>query len=151
MIPRARNLAATALILLALSACDEAATPVSDARAPAPILKTANAEPGPRNVPAGFAKTLLQTTCIDTLPDFDGATAALARAGGFVQSAQTGTFFHQQYDLSVKVVPGRCSMVTGVSGRTGDIARLSQLDGVRSGVPRVFGGRSYLSFYVSGA
>ncbi|WP_299688982.1 hypothetical protein [uncultured Tateyamaria sp.] len=149
MIRRARHIGAVALALLALTACDDGAGPAPNA--PEPIFRSASAEPGSANTPVRFARTVLQTACIDTQPDFQGATRALARAGGFAQSAKTGTFFHQRYDMSVKVVPGRCSMVVGTSGARDSLAQLGTLNSVQTGVPRVFGGRSYYAFFVSGA
>ena len=142
--------AGAALAALTLAACDAGAPASSGTAAAQPILRTASAEPGPQVPPLGFARTVLQTACVDTQPAFDGATQALARAGGFVQSARSGTFFHEQFDLSVKVIPNRCSMVVGTPGGNSRIAQLAALPDVSAGRPRAFGDRTYHSFFVSG-
>ena len=143
-----RPFAGAALAALTLGACDAPAS--SDAATGQPILRTATAEPGPSVAPLGFARTVLQTACVDTQPAFDGATQALSRAGGFVQRARSGTFFHEQVDLSGKVIPGRCSMVVGTPGSNSRITQLAALPDVSPGRPRTFGDRTYHSFFVSG-
>ncbi|WP_415921487.1 hypothetical protein [Tateyamaria sp. SN6-1] len=138
---------AAALALLALSACDDGTAAVGSQG----ILRSDTAAPGPQSTAPAFAGNVLRSACIDTQPDFDGASQALARIGGFVQSAKTGTFFHQRYDLSVKVVSGRCSMVAGASGSARQLKALGDLPAVEPGPTRAFGNRLYHSFFVTGS
>ena len=134
----------------ALAACEDGATSNPSAGSSQPILRTADAAPGPQNPPARFALSVMQTACVETLPDFAGATQALIRAGGFAQSSRTDTFFHQRFDLSVKVSERRCSMVTGTSGKGTGLTQIADLPGVETARPRIFGDRTYFSFFISG-
>jgi hypothetical protein len=48
--------------------------------------------------------------CLLTTPAFAGAPRVISEYP-FTQSAQTGTYFHNQLDLSIKVTDERCSLV----------------------------------------
>lgn len=57
-----------------------------------------------------LAGQMFAQVCLTSGPRFRAAPAALA-AYPMTQSAQTGTYFHNQYNLSVNVNAERCSFV----------------------------------------
>lgn len=92
-------------VMAALVACEPTATtPV--ARGPVDV--------GSTPLSLSQAATFWTNICVETQPTFRAAPEALA-ARGFVQNPSTGTYFHQQLDLSFKLIgTGRdtlCSMV----------------------------------------
>jgi len=56
------------------------------------------------------ATSILQRVCIDTAPSFKKAPAVMAKMP-FRQHPVTGTYYHQNLDLSIKLMSKRCSMV----------------------------------------
>ena len=106
------RLTASIVCLVALAACqtDVQDGPVS-VSAPATVPVSATAEPGPKAVSIALGASVIQQACTDQRPDFAGTPAALARLGSFVQNTRTGTYYSRTHDLSVKLFPGRCSVV----------------------------------------
>jgi hypothetical protein len=89
------------MVAALLSACVPTASTTS----------SASIGPGDEPVDALFAGIMFGDVCVDTLPDFAGAPAALE---GYRQNTATGTYYHPNLDLSVKLTPdngGTCSMV----------------------------------------
>lgn len=142
-------------LLIGLAACQTGIQqePVS-ASAPATVPVSASAGPGATPVTVAFGADVLQKACVEPRPSFDATPMALARIGGFVRNSQTGTYFSQTHDLSVKVVPGRCSVV--MSGRFSTdssnsvVTRTSPQSAVRPGRTVTLSGKTYLSFSVEG-
>jgi len=103
----------TAVICAAtLSAC--ATPPVSDAAGPGAIPADPSA-----------AGLLFANTCMATAPQFAGLPAAVA-SYPFTQNARTGTYYHNQQNLSIKRLgqgaDGYCSMVVGSDKSMADTA-----------------------------
>jgi hypothetical protein len=100
------------LLALSLSACVET-TAATIAPTSSPD-DSARVGPGPRPVSASLAVETFRAACLDTSPT---AAPAILRARGFLQNTQTGTFYSQSDNLSVKLIPesggGRCSIVFG--------------------------------------
>ncbi|MEP2890347.1 hypothetical protein [Tateyamaria sp.] len=112
------------------------------------------AGPGRRAVTQQLGTNVVKSACVDTRPRFTRTPETLARLGGFVQDAQTLTYFHQTYDLSVKLIDGRCSVVMGgLKSTDAAIALRDQTgpDGVVSlSQPRRIDGRLYVRFLTKG-
>ena len=73
---------------------------------------SAAAGPGAELVPASQATKLFTQVCARTEPSFSAAPARLG--GAYAQNVSTGTYFHQQLNLSFKInANGQngCSMV----------------------------------------
>ena len=87
----------------ALSAC-VGAPPVSP-----------NATPGAQPADPRFAAQVFNDACVQTLPDFSGTPQAIA-AYQMTQHARFGTYYHNQQNLSVKLIGQDCSIVFGVAG-----------------------------------
>ncbi len=66
--------------------------------------------PGTEQADAITATKILQKVCVDTAPSFKKAPAVMAKMP-FRQHPVTGTFYHQNLDLSIKLMSKRCSMV----------------------------------------
>ena len=66
--------------------------------------------PGAEMADGISAMLIFTRVCLDTQPHFKKAPAVLADLP-FRQRPETGTYYHQNLDLSVKLVGGRCSMV----------------------------------------
>jgi len=62
-----------------------------------------------------FAAQLFDRLCYKNAPSFTGTSSDINAYGGFLQHAQTGTYFHTKYNLSVKITRSGagsiCSMV----------------------------------------
>lgn len=71
---------------------------------------------GTENVESVSGSIMFGQICADTYPDFDKARQALA-AMPFKQNPNTGTYYHQNVDMSVKLIDNGadhiCSMVFG--------------------------------------
>lgn len=146
------------LAMMALAACQ---TNVSGGQAVPVAAPTDDvvpvafaAGPGRRVVTQQLGADVIKSACVDTLPRFTRTPETLAGLGGFVQNAQTLTYFHQTYDLSVKLIDGRCSIVMG--GLKNEAAAIAMRDqagpgGVVSlGQPRRVSGRLYIRFFTKG-
>ncbi len=143
--------------IVCLAGCDEsvgAAVAPDTAPVVAPIARSATAGPGSAYAKAEFAAQVLSDACIATRPSFDEGPAALAKLGGFVQNSKTGTYFHGSQNVSVKIIPGRCSMVmTAQPGTLQSVVRTVRATNsdARVGDIRAIGGTAYLSFFVTGS
>ncbi len=95
----------------------------------------ATTEVGPGNslVDAVTAGSMFAIVCAETAPSFANAPAELASLP-FVRHPETGTYYHHNLNLSIKLMPKACSMVfasnedasviglilaSGVSGQSG--------------------------------
>lgn len=105
---------------LALSACVETAgqTQVASIEGPVVAVITAkpddeNVAPGPKAVGLVEAVGLFDRVCASHYPDLKASEAEIRKLP--FRQATTGTWFHQQLDLSIKLIPDRraCSMVFG--------------------------------------
>ncbi len=78
------------------------------------VAASAEVGPGKGKVDAIFGSLMFSDICAKTLPRFRSAPSVLAKMR-FKQSPETGTYFHQSLDMSVKLFEqnGRqvCSMV----------------------------------------
>lgn len=132
-------------VIATLSAC---ATP--------PTSSTAG--PGSASADPAAAGLLFAKTCIATAPKFTGLPAAIS-AYPMTQNANTGTFYHNQQDLSIKRIgqgaDGYCSIVVG-SNQSLSNAAVAFGDAVNSTSPAAgtsislgagpqLNGRSYLN------
>lgn len=79
--------------------------------------------PGSDPVDEVSAGMIFSSVCGDTAPSFRKAPAAMAKMP-FRQRPETGTYYHQNLDLSVKLMPKRCSMVFGSRADAGQLAIL---------------------------
>lgn len=133
------------LVPMALGACD---APVSDMADPAaqPKPKTSvNAGPGSRPATRNSAVALFTDVCVATAPTFADAPAVLAKKP-VLQNANTGTYYHQTYDMSVKITPSGCSIVAGGNFKAGDLAALqSAAPGAQTRPMTNFDRRTYMS------
>jgi hypothetical protein len=68
---------------------------------------------------AQTAAKFFSAVCLDTVPGFGNAGAAL-QANGFAPNPETGTYYHPRLDLSFHV-EGGCSMVFGSDATPGEI------------------------------
>jgi len=97
-----------------LAGCVDAAKPVSPPTGS--ILVDPSVGPGPSPATPKQAGVLFAQICIATLPNFEGAAAKLS-APPFKQNSTTGTYYHQQINLSFKLMKedGKpvCSLVYG--------------------------------------
>ena len=101
---------------LALTGCVENTSTASKA------AEGAEVQPGPANVDMVSAVSLFDRVCAKTAPRFSGAPKALASLP-VRQHPDTGTFYHQNLNLSFKVTVGRgCSMVFVSKERPGTLA-----------------------------
>lgn len=144
------------LALVAVAACQ---TGVSEGQAvpvaaPAEVPVAFAAGPGRLAVTTQFGANVIKSACVDTRPSFERAPVVLAGIGGFVQNAQTLTYFHQSYDVSVKLIDGRCSVVMGGLKDANAVIAVRDQAGpvgvVSSGLPRRIDGRLYASFSTRG-
>lgn len=100
-------LSLTAVVaMLAVGAC----TPTVDSPAVNGAVATGPVGPGSEQADGLSAMALFSDVCIKTSPSFRGAPAALKKLP-FRQHPDTGTYYHQNLDLSIKLMPKRCSMV----------------------------------------
>ena len=101
------SLAAVSLIaVVSLAGC---VTPDASTVAATPA-QSSQVGPGAEPVDGFFAVTIFKSVCSDTAPSFKKASAIMAKMP-FRQHPVTGTYYHQNLDLSVKLMPKRCSMV----------------------------------------
>ena len=104
----------SALCVLAVSACTATPTVASKAG-------PGQGVPDPQR--AGF---LFAEACILTAPGFENVPTVLADHP-FTQNAETGTYYHDTLNLSVKRLPEGCSLVFGTATPMDDtIAGLAQ-------------------------
>lgn len=66
--------------------------------------------PGSARVDAMDAAFIFSDVCVKTAPGFAKAPAAM-QSMPFAQHPETGTYYHKNLDLSIKLMPKRCSMV----------------------------------------
>ncbi len=98
---------------LALSACTQT-TQLPET--PDPAARSQSVGPGPGLVQGAQASTMFKQICVDTLPRFAGAKKSIG-ALPFRKHPKTGTYFHTDLDLSIKIgkfagsSQNRCSMV----------------------------------------
>ncbi len=71
------------------------------------------AGPGSQIVPPATAGRYFAEACLLTKPGFAGAGTALAD-DPFTQNSATSTYYHNTGNLSIKAVPGSCSLVMAV-------------------------------------
>ncbi|MFK7764858.1 MAG: hypothetical protein AB8B62_16465 [Roseobacter sp.] len=113
-----------ALILsaaLALSAC----TPESQGQDTAPqttLARSNSAGPGPKLVPASVAAQFFEALCGNARAGRSAVEQAAA-VNGFVQNTRTTTYYQQSYNLSVKLVEAKCSLVFASNDKASDIRR----------------------------
>lgn len=78
------------------------------------VAATAEIVPGTGYVGTSIAMSLFQDACLETMPTFKFENTELAKSM-FRQNPKTGTYYHQNLDLSVKVqkvgAGKACSMV----------------------------------------
>lgn len=89
--------------LTTLSACVEPTTTAAPNTA-------AFSGPGSTLVTVADATTMFNSVCVQTAPSFTKAASVLASMP-FQQNPATGTYFHKNLNLSVKLANGGCSMV----------------------------------------
>ncbi len=81
--------------------------------------------PGPASVDGATGADLFTEICLDTLPEFRKA-AAVVQALPFRQHPDTGTWYHRDLDLSVKLFTDGghtyCSMVFSSRDAAGELA-----------------------------
>lgn len=68
--------------------------------------------PGSASVDEMDASMIFSKVCGDTAPSFRKAPSVM-KGMAFRQRPETGTYYHQNLDLSIKLFPKRCSMVFG--------------------------------------
>ncbi|MCX8508083.1 MAG: hypothetical protein ORN49_04255, partial [Rhodobacteraceae bacterium] len=66
--------------------------------------------PGPDQANGINASMIFGDVCVATAPSFRKAPAVMAKMP-FRQHPGTGTYYHQNLDLWIKLMPKRCSMV----------------------------------------
>ena len=76
---------------------------------------SADAGPGTRSADPRTAAEVFTAACIRTLPDFAGTPFAIAQFP-MTQNMETGTYFHNDLDLSVKLIGDDCSIVFSIVG-----------------------------------
>lgn len=137
----------------ALSACQTTtgANPVvqSAPSGSAPIERVSNVEVGNTPVEAAFAAQYFVQTCGISGQGRDALERVLSR-GNVVQSSDTGTYFHQDLDLSIKLQNASCSMVFVSTERPAAVAaRFSGMSSAQGPVrfrdDGVIGGEHYYS------
>lgn len=133
-----------------IAACDAPTGTAFSAQTAEKVPVSANAGPGPKDVTPKVGGALFNQICLQTAPSFQQAPAQIAKHP-FVQSALTGTYFHQTIDLSIKLGPKRCSLVmAGTSLGPQSVATF--LDAAKAGTNTHFAkinktdGRTYLQF-----
>lgn len=99
-----------AAFLIGLAALSMSACVPSTENAASTGQTTGPVEPGAEQADGLLAMAMFSDICIKTSPSFRGAPAALAKLP-FRQHPETGTYYHRNVDLSVKLMPKRCSMV----------------------------------------
>lgn len=113
------------------------------------IERVSNVAVGDTPVEAAFAAQYFVQSCGISGQGRDALERVLSR-DNVVQARDTGTYFHQDLDLSVKLQDGTCSMVFVSTERPADVAerfsRLSSAQGpVRFRDGGVIGGEHYYS------
>jgi hypothetical protein len=109
-----------ALALLTVAAACEAPAPSSvemmepTTRAVAALPSNPLAGPGTQIVPPATAGRYFAEACLLTKPGFAGAGAALTD-DPFTQNSSTKTYYHNTGNLSIKAVPGSCSLVMAIN------------------------------------
>ena len=98
-----KGLAAALAATVLLASCDTA--PVSG------VEVTSGVGPGTETASVDEVVTLFDDVCLKAEVDADQATDAL-RLRPFTQRPETGTWYHNSYDLSFKVGSNACSIVT---------------------------------------
>ena len=110
------------------------------AAAPSPVVQSgsgrvqraADAAPGERPVPAARAVQYYSALC-GQAANGRRAVEAAAGANGFVQNTKTGTYYHPQDNLSVKLTENICSMVfASESASSSVLAAFNGLSGTLS-------------------
>ena len=69
-----------------------------------------NASPGAQPASPRMAAQIFNDACVQTLPNLAGAPQAIA-AYPMTQHATFGTYYHNQQNLSVKLIGADCSIV----------------------------------------
>lgn len=95
-----------------LSACVNTtpSPPPADAAKLAEQVAQSDVGPGPDQVDGIGASIIFRDVCVATAPSFRKAPAVMAKMP-FRQHPGTGTYYHRNLDLSIKLMPKRCSMV----------------------------------------
>lgn len=113
------------LCALLLAGCDQPLEQTADTPASQPVTRSATAGPGPQLVAPAQATALYSDLCLATAPTFD-ALPNLIEAP-FVQHSRTGTYYHPQLNLSVKLVDLSgdlyCSMVFETAASEAEVRR----------------------------
>ncbi|MFK7752298.1 MAG: hypothetical protein AB8B51_07085 [Sedimentitalea sp.] len=97
--------------------------------------------PGTSVVDGVIAATMFSSICIEAVPNFTQLPARLNTAA-FKQNPETGTYYHQKLDLSVRFnkrggsEDGSCSMVFGSRDKAGEIALLVSSAALRKGASK---------------
>lgn len=107
-----RQFIPTLLVASALLGCVSEKTVLTGQEADALVAQIAKSDvgPGSEQVDGFAAAAILGDVCVATAPSFRNAPAVMAKMP-FRQHPGTGTYYHQTLDLSVKLLPKRCSMV----------------------------------------
>ena len=102
----------TVLGLIALSACSNqpGGQVLTQEESLAKIPVKASAAPGTVTISAYDAGVIFANTCLVRGPNFDNYAYGL-RVHNVTRNSDTGTFYHNRYDASVRVDNGQCSMV----------------------------------------
>jgi hypothetical protein len=102
------------LAALGLAACDDLPT---GAPGPGVQVSAGDVGPGPDAADPAVAGDLFARVCEASAPSFAEAPAIL-RGLPFAQRPATGTWYHRQLDLSIRINPGNpesCSLVAGTN------------------------------------
>lgn len=89
---------------------EQPAQPSLEKGAQAAATNSTNVVPGPYQVDGMGAGMIFARVCAETAPSFRNAPTVMADMP-FRQHPETGTYFHQNFDLSIKLMPKSCSMV----------------------------------------
>ena len=118
--PRGAKLLVAAAIASLAAACETPTSGPTSVDATAPATRTVaappsspQAGPGTQIVPPATAGRFFAEACLLTKPSFAAAGAALAD-DPFTQNSVTTTYYHNTGNLSIKAVPGSCSLVMAV-------------------------------------
>ena len=81
---------------------------------------SATAAPGAAPASPATAGQLFAKGCLQQLPSFAGTPAAIAN-DPITRRQSSGTYYHNTQNLSLKLLPGYCSVVFGTTGNTDDV------------------------------
>jgi len=116
-------------LALALAGCVSSNQTVTGPAAKA----DSNVGPGTAAADEDIASMIFSDVCLDSAPSFRKAPEILAGMP-FRQRPETETYYHQTLDLSVKLMPKRCSMVFGSTSDPMQLGlRLAVEAGMKSG------------------